>query len=240
MQRRLYTMGDVAVRSQTDEEWFYRTFGIDGEILIDHAWGREPVTMQDIKGYHTDSSSLSNGQVLPRPYEYEEARNVFLEMIDVLCADMYEKHVAARVFIWWVSYDWKSLEKVPNYNGRVTPDFYGRPHPVHSNGTARLRLKTNNARPAAEALVAQFDAKCDHRLLFRRLGVCAADVERETDTLQLDLFTDYTALERERKIQRAMLDARVKYGPNALFAGKNLVEGATTLERNQQIGGHRA
>ena len=240
MQRRLYTMGDVAVRSQTDEEWFYRTFGIDGEILIDHAWGREPVTMQDIKGYHTDSNSLSNGQVLPRPYEYEEARNVFLAMVDVLCADMYEKHVAARVFTWWVSYDWKSLEKVPNYNGRVTLDFYGRPHPVHSNGTARLRLKTNNARLAAEALVAQFDAKCDHRLLFRRLGVCAADVEPETDTLQLDLFTDYTALERERKIQRAMLDARVKYGPNALVAGKNLVEGATTLERNQQIGGHRA
>ena len=88
MQRRLYTMGDVAVRSQTDEEWFYRTFGIDGEILIDHAWGREPVTMQDIKGYHTDCNSLSNGQVLPRPYEYEEARNVFLEMVDVLCADM--------------------------------------------------------------------------------------------------------------------------------------------------------
>ena len=240
MQRRLYTMGDVAVRSQTDEEWFYRTFGIDGEILIDHAWGREPVTMQDIKGYHTDSNSLSNGQVLPRPYEYEEARNVFLEMVDVLCADMYEKHVAARVFTWWVSYDWKSLEKVPNYNGRVTPDFYGRPHPVHSNGTARLRLKTNNARLAAEALVVQFDAKCDHRLLFRRLGVCAADVEPETETLQLDLFTDYTALERERKIQRAMLDVRVKYGPNALFTGKNLMEGATTLERNQQIGGHRA
>ena len=111
---------------------------------------------------------------------------------------------------------------------------------MHSNGTARLRLKTNNARLAAEALVVQFDAKCDRRLLFRRLGVCAADVEPETDTLQLDLFTDYTALQRERKIQRAMLSVRRKYGPNALFTGKNLMEGATTLERNQQIGGHRA
>ena len=123
MQRRLYTMGDIAERSLSDEGWFYRTFGIDAEILIDHAWGRESVTMEDIKGYHSSSNSLSSGQVLPRPYEYEEARNVFLEMIDGLCADMYEKHVAARVFTWWVSYDWRSLEKVPHYNGPVTLDF---------------------------------------------------------------------------------------------------------------------
>ena len=240
MQRRLYTMGDIAERSLSDEGWFYRTFGIDAEILIDHAWGRESVTMEDIKGYHSSSNSLSSGQVLPRPYEYEEARNVFLEMIDGLCADMYEKHVAARVFTWWVSYDWRSLEKVPHYNGPVTLDFYGRPHPVHSNGTARLRLKTNDPRLAAEALVRQFDARTDHRLLFRKLGVCAADVEVEKDAFQLELFTDYAALERERKVQKALLSVRSRYGPNALFFGKNLLESATMLERNQQIGGHRA
>lgn len=100
----LFTMGDVARRSQWDEEWFYKTFGIDGEILIDHAWGKEPVTMSDIKSYRSDGHSLSNGQVLPRPYKYEEARNVFLEMIDVLVADMFKKQVLASTFTWWVSY----------------------------------------------------------------------------------------------------------------------------------------
>ena len=238
--RWMFTMGDIAARSLLDEDWFYRTFGIDGEILIDHAWGREPVTMKDIKSYHTDSHSLSNGQVLPKPYEYEKARNVFLEMVDVLCANMFEKHIISRTFTWWVSYDWKSLEVLPHYDGPVTLDFYGRMHPVHSNGTARLRLKTNSPKLVAEAMVAQFDAKTDHRLLYRRLGVCAADVEVERETLQLDLFTDYERLERERKIQGAMLSVRAKYGPNALFTGKNLEEDATTLMRNLQIGGHRA
>ena len=238
--RWMFTMGDIAARSLLDEDWFYRTFGIDGEILIDHAWGREPVTMKDIKSYHTDSHSLSNGQVLPKPYEYEKARNVFLEMVDVLCANMFEKHIISRTFTWWVSYDWKSLEVLPHYDGPVTLDFYGRMHPVHSNGTARLRLKTNSPKLVAEAMVAQFDAKTDHRLLYRRLGVCAADVEVEKETLQLDLFTDYERLERERKIQGAMLRVRAKYGPNALFTGKNLEEDATTLMRNLQIGGHRA
>ena len=238
--RWMFTMGDIAARSLLDEDWFYRTFGIDGEILIDHAWGREPVTMKDIKSYHTDSHSLSNGQVLPKPYEYEKARNVFLEMVDVLCANMFEKHIISRTFTWWVSYDWKSLEVLPHYDGPVTLDFYGRMHPVHSNGTARLRLKTNSPKLVAEAMVAQFDAKTDHRLLYRRLGVCAADVEVERETPQLDLFTDYERLERERKIQGAMLRVRAKYGPNALFTGKNLEEDATTLMRNLQIGGHRA
>ena len=238
--RWMFTMGDIAARSLLDEDWFYRTFGIDGEILIDHAWGREPVTMKDIKSYHTDSHSLSNGQVLPKPYEYEKARNVFLEMVDVLCANMFEKHIISRTFTWWVSYDWKSLEVLPHYDGPVTLDFYGRPHPVHSNGTARLRLKTNSPKLVSEAMVAQFDAKTDHRLLYRRLGVCAADVELERETLQLDLFTDYDRLERERKIQGAMLRVRAKYGANALFTGKNLMEDATTLMRNMQIGGHRA
>ncbi|MBQ8075433.1 MAG: DNA methylase [Oscillospiraceae bacterium] len=237
----LFTMGEVAARSQIDEEWFYRAFGIDGEILIDHAWGRECVTMADIKGYQADGHSLSNGQVLPRPYAYEEARNVFLEMIDVLCADMFRKKLVAPAFTWWVSYDYKSLEKLTDYDGRVTLDFYGRLHPVHSNGTARMRMKTNSPCQVAEALAAQFDAKTDHRLLYRRLGICAEDVAAaEGAFLQMDLFTDYSALAREKAVREAMQSVRIKYGANALFTGKNLQEGATTLERNLQIGGHRA
>ncbi len=240
MNAQMYSMGQVAERSQWDEEFFYKTFGIDGEILIDHAWGIEPVTMQDIKNYHTDSHSLSNGQVLPRPYRYGEARLVFREMIEVLCSDMVFKSLEAVVFTWWVSYDYKSLEVCPNYEGPVTIDYYGRLHPVHSRGTVRMNLPTNSVRAITEALTASFDQKTDHRLLYRRLGVCAADIKEDTGCIQLDLFTDYQALDKERRIQRAMLEVRMKYGTNALFKGMNLLEGATTLERNQQIGGHKA
>lgn len=236
----LFTMGDVARRSQWDEEWFYKTFGIDGEILIDHAWGKEPVTMSDIKSYRSDGHSLSNGQVLPRPYKYEEARNVFLEMIDVLVADMFKKQVLASTFTWWVSYDYKSLEEYPYYSGPVSIDFYGRLHPAGSGGTVKLRERANSVKTIAAELVAAFDAKTTHQLLYRRLGICANNITVDNGIIQLDLFTDYSALEKEKKIQAAMLEVRAKYGANALFTGKNVVEGATTLERNMQIGGHRA
>ena len=236
----LFTMGDVARKSQWDEEWFYKTFGIDGEILIDHAWGREPVAMRDIKTYHTDSHSLSNGQVLPRPYEYGEARNVFCEMIDVLCNDMFKKKLLSPSFTWWVSYDWKSLEVNPYYDGPVVVDFYGRLHPKHNNGTVKMRERTNSPKAVQDALTASFDQKTDHHLLFRRLRVCANNVTADDGMYQLDFFTDYDALEKEKKIQAAMLEVRQKFGSNAVFTGKNMVKGATTLERNMQIGGHRA
>ncbi len=236
----LNTMGDIAERTQWDEEFFYKTFGIDGEILIDHAWGIEPVTMQDIKYYHTDSHSLSNGQVLPRPYRYAEARVVFREMVEVLCADMIRKNLTAPVFTWWVSYDYKSLEECPSYDGPISIDFYGRLHPKHSNGTVRMRIPTNSVRGITASLTDSFDRKTDHRLLYRRLGVCAVDTSEDNGIYQLDLFTDFDALDRERRIQRAMLEVRARYGSNAIIKGMNLLEGATTLERNQQIGGHRA
>ncbi|MBQ6383412.1 MAG: DNA methylase [Clostridia bacterium] len=236
----LWTMGDVAVKAQSDEEWFYRKFGIDGEILIDHAFGIEPVTMADIKHYQPDARSLSNGQVLPRPYPYGEARNVLREMIDVLCSDLLSRRLHASVFSWWVSYDYRSLEKVPGYDGPVILDFYGRLHPKHSNGTVRLRLKTSSPQLIADALLASFDQKTDHRLLFRRLGVCASDVLLDSGVYQLDFFTDFEALERERKLRSALLGVRGRFGLNAVFKGNSLLEGANQLERNLQIGGHRA
>ena len=195
--------------------------------------------MQDIKTHHIDSHSLSNGQVLPRPYKYDEARNVFLEMVDVLCADMYKKELIAPSFTWWVSYDYKSLEAFPDYDGPVVMDFYGRLHPKHSNGSVKMQERTNSPTLIRPALVSSFDLKTDHRLLYRRLGVCAADVSKDDGFFQLDLFTDYEALEREQRLQGAILEVRSRYGASALFTGKNLKEGATTLERNEQIGGHR-
>ncbi len=236
----MFTMGDIAQRTQWDEEYFYKTFGIDGEILIDHAWGIEPVTMQDIKNYRSTGHSLSNGQVLPRPYPYPEARLVFREMIEVLCSDLFAKNLVTRSCSWWVSYDHKSLEVCPNYEGPVTLDFYGRLHPKHTGGVVRYHTFTASLPEIEASLVKQFDARTDHRLLFRRLGVCAQDISEDLGIYQLDLFTDYEAQERDRRLMQVMLEVRRKYGPNAVFKGINLLEGATTLERNQQIGGHRA
>ena len=236
----LFTMGDIAERAEWNEEWFYKIFGIDGELLIDHAFGIEPVTMWDIKHYHSDSSSLSKGQVLPRPYRYGEARNVLREMIEVLCSDMFAHNTVARSFSWWVSYDYKSLEEWPNYEGPVVPDFYGRLHPKHHNGTVRMREKTNSFQAVVGAVLSSFDQKTDHHLLYRRLGVCADKVASDDGCFQLDLFTDYSALAKERRLQGAMAQVRQKYGMNAVFKGNNLLKGANQLERNRQIGGHRA
>ena len=238
--RQMYTMGDIADRSQWDEQMFYREFGIDGEILIDHAWGIEPVTMQDIKNWKNSDHSLSNGQVLPRPYQYEEARIAFAEMIDLLCSDMYRKNVTCRGITWWVSYDYKSLEHCPEYDGELILDFYGRWHPKHSKGTVRLAVPGNSLQMIRGPVLEQFDKKTDHRLLFRRLGVNAVSVKKDTGIYQLDLFTDYEALEKERKIRGAMLQIRQRFGKNAVLRGINLLDGAMTRERNEQIGGHHA
>ena len=236
----MHTMGEIARYSIENEEWFYKEFGIDGEIMIDHAWGIEPVTMYDIKSYHTDNHSLSNGQVLPRPYKYDEAHVVFHEMIDVLATNMFEKNLISQTFVWWVSYDYKSLEHCPQYNGPVCIDFYGRLHPKHSNGTARTIERTNLSRLIAEVMLPDFDRKTDHRLLYRRLGVCAAYVVTDEGFYQMDFFTDYEAADRDKRLQSAMIAVRSKFGANSVIRGMNLLKGATTIERNTQIGGHRA
>ncbi|MBR2748322.1 MAG: hypothetical protein IKD97_00345, partial [Firmicutes bacterium] len=236
----LFTMGDVGAKSQYDMEWFYKNFGVDAEILVDHAWGVEPVTMEDIKGYRSDSHSLSNGQVLPRPYHYGEARNVLREMIEALAYDMFKKKIVSQVFTWWVSYDYKSLKEVPDYTGPVAIDFYGRLHPAHDSGTVRTALPTNSPEMITSTILRQFDALVDNRLLFRRLGVCANTIKEDDGVFQLDMFTDYKALEKEKRMQAAMMEVRGRYGANAILKGNNFIEGATMRERNEQIGGHRA
>ena len=236
----LHTMGEIAQMSQWNEEYFYKTFGVDGEILIDHAWGIEPVTMEDIKGYKTEKHSVSNGQVLPKPYEYAEARLVFAEMVEVLCTDLFSQRLVAKSCSWWVSYDYKSLEHCPGYDGPVSLDYYGRLHPKHSNGTIKLPSMTNSIQIMTAALLRQFDLKTDHRLLYRRLGVCANDVACDDGAFQISMFLDYEKLDRENRLRGAMQEVRRKFGTNALFRGMNLMDGATALERAQQIGGHRA
>ncbi len=236
----LFTMGEVARKSLQNEEWFYKRFGIDGEILIAHAWGYDPVTMADIKSYHSSAHSLSSGQVLPRPYKYDEARNVLAEMIDVLCADMFGKTLISQRYSWWVSYDYKSLEVCPFYDGEVKLDFYGRLHPKHSNGTVKMPMETNLTSIVSPRILEAFDIKTDHRLLYRRLGIAAENVRTDHNFFQMNLFVDYEAIAREKRLQGIIGEIRLKYGMNALFTAKNLLKGATQLERNQQIGGHRA
>ena len=233
----ILTMGDIARTSIVEEEFLYRLFGVDAEILIDHAWGIEPCTLADIKAYRPRAHSLSVGQVLPRPYAFAEARVVFAEMAEQLAMDLVAKGLATGCLSFWVSFDPVSLEKC-RYDGPLAVDYYGRLHPRHTGGTVRLRTRTASARALREALLAAFDGAVDHQLYVRRLGVCANDTHN--DCVQLDMFTDYGALESEEKIQRVILDIRRKYGRNAILKGMNYLDGATARERNTQIGGHRA
>ena len=238
--RGLFTMGDIAAMSLSNEGLLYDLFGVNAELLIDHAWGIEPTQMDDIKNYKTDSHSLSTGQVLPRPYHYGEGLLVFREMADILCADLFAKDLTTQALTWWVSYDPQSLEEYPSYTGPLTVDFYGRTLPKGTHGNVRLRIRTNSKNLIMEALTQSYEAKVDHGLLVRRLGIAANDTRLDDGYRQLDLFTDFEALEREKNMQRAMLAVRRRYGLNAVVKGMNLMEGATTIARNQQIGGHRA
>ena len=233
----ILTMGDIARTSIVDEEFLYRLFGIDAEIMIDHAWGIEPCTIADIKAYKPKAHSLSVGQVLPRPYAYDEARLVFAEMVEQLSMDLVNKGLATSCLTFWVSFDPVSLEKY-RYDGPVAIDYYGRLHPKHTGGTVRLRTRTSSARVLRGALLVAFESHVDHQLYVRRLGVAANDTHNEC--LQLDMFTDYEALENDEKVQRVILSIRRKYGSNAILKGMNYLEGATARERNTQIGGHRA
>ena len=238
--RGLYTMGDIAAMAQSNEGYLYDLFGINAEILIDHAFGIEPCTMADIKAYKPEGRSLSTGQVLPRPYQYDEGLLVFKEMADLLCADLLSKNLTTPSVTWWISFDPESLNVNPYYQGPLALDYYGRLHPRHAKGTVKMRVRTNSKALIMERLVPSFEKKVDKRLLIRRLGIAANDVEWDDGTYQLDLFTDFEAVERERKLQRAMLEVRRRFGLNAIVKGMNLMQGATTMERNTQIGGHRA
>ena len=258
----LFTMGDIARCSlggpgdYHNQQLLYRLFGVNAELLIDHAWGWEPCTMADIKAYRPSAHSLGAGQVLHEPYPFDRARLVLHEMAEQLALDLTEKGLLTTQLVLTVGYDVVNLSdpaRRAQYTGPVTTDHYGRRVPRHAHGTAGLGQPTASVRQIAAALCSLFDRITDPRLLVRRLTITAA---RVTDAHaaaaaaryeQLDLFTDYDArrLEqqaraREQNMQQAMLSIRHKYGKNALFRGMDLQEGATALSRGAQIGGHRA
>lgn len=261
----IFTMGDIARCSIGkpnefyNEDLLYKLFGINAELLIDHAWGWEPCTMADIKAYKPTTNSTGSGQVLQCPYDYKKARLVIQEMADMLALDLVDKGLVTDQVVLTVGYDIENLTN-PDirklYQGEITTDRYGRKLPKHAHGTVTLKQQTSSAMLITNAVLELYDRIVDQKLLVRRLYVTAGHVVEESAVKkepvfeQLDLFTDYSALEkqqqeekeklkREKQIQEAMLTIKKKFGKNAILKGLNLEEGATAKERNKQIGGHK-
>lgn len=257
----MFTMGDVARCSVHDEDKLYKLFGKNAELLIDHAWGWEPTTIEAIKAYRPSTNSLGSGQVLHQPYEPEKAKLVLREMADLLVLDLVDKGLVTDQIVVTVGYDIENLtdpERSKKYHGAIVRDHYGRQIPKHAHGTANLDGHTSSTKKIMCAASELFDRIVDKNLLVRRLNIVANHVLPEADApkkndgfVQLDLFTDYAALElkqereraeleREKKMQKAMLTIKKKFGKNAILKGMNLEEGATAKDRNEQIGGHKA
>ena len=247
----IFTMGDVARCSLQNEGLLYRLFGINAELLIDHAWGWESCTMADIKAYRPETNSISSGQVLQQPYDFEKAKLVTREMTDALVLDLVDKGLLTDQIVLTVGYDIENLTdpaRAEAYHGEVTTDGYGRKIPKHGHGSANLGRPTASTSRIVEAMMELFDRVADRALLVRRLNVTACHVIPESEVPpeegQLSLFDegqeDTEALEREKRRQRAILTIQKKYGKNALLKGMNLEEGATARDRNGQIGGHKA
>ena len=257
----MFTMGDVARCSIRHEALLYKLFGKNAELLIDHAWGWEPVTVEAIKAYRPSSHSLSSGQVLHQPYSFEKAKLVLREMADALALDLVDKGLVTDQIDVAVGYDAGNLAdpgRREAYRGEVVRDHYGRQLPKYAHGSANLGGYMSSAKKILGAAAELFDRIADQNLLVRRLNIAAGHVlpeaeasEKNTRFEQLDLFTDYAALEaereqeraelaRERRMQQAVLGIKKRFGKNAILRGMNLEEGATAKDRNAQIGGHKA
>jgi DNA polymerase V len=252
-QNNMHTMGDVARCSIHNEDKLFKLFGINAELLIDHAWGYEPCTMQSIKSYVPTTNSISSGQVLHCPYNYEKTKLIIKEMTELLVLDLVDKHLVTNQLVLTVGYDIDNLtNRNIDYKGEVTIDRYGRSVPKHAHGTENLDHKTSSNKIISEAVMKLYDRIIDKRLLTRRITLTANNVineeqaEKENSIEQIDLFTDYNEKEqkhnkelKERNLQRSILDIKKKYGKNAILKGMNFEDGATTIERNEQVGGHK-
>ena len=266
----LFTMGDIArcsLGKDSDfynEDLLYKLFGVNAELLIDHAWGFEPVTMDLIKAYKPSVTSLGSGQVLQCPYDFEKGKLIVREMTDLLVLDLVEKRQLTDQIVLTVGYDIENLTDATrrkNYTGEVTIDHYGRKVPKHAHGTVNLDRQTSSTKLIMDAVMDLYDRIVDKDLLVRRVNIVANRlvdedcVKENVSYEQLNLFTSYgvdakkeeakekalnETLSKERKLQEAMLKVKKKYGKNAMLKGMNLQEGAMTIERNNQIGGHKA
>ena len=262
----LYTMGDIARCSlggpgeYFNEDMLYRMFGVNAELLIDHAWGWEPCRISDIKGYKPRNRSIGSGQVLHEPYTYEKAGIVVREMIDALSLDLVEKGLVTNQLVLTIGYDIANLSNQrlsAQYRGQVSTDRYGRSIPKHAHGTENLQRKTSSSQVLADAMMNLYRRITDKNLLIRRIAMSANRVtdekcmEEKPEFQQLDFFTDYKALQQqmeeeksrlqeERQMQETLLNIKKKFGKNAVLKGMSLQEGATARDKNNQIGGHKA
>lgn len=255
----MYTMGDVARYSIVDEDFLYKLFGINAELLIDHAWGWEPCTIADVKAYKPSTNSISSGQVLQSPYYFDKAKLVTREMTELLVLELVEKGLVTNQIVLTVGYDIENLtdETISSgYKGEVITDHYGRKVPKYAHGTTNLTRQTSSSKLIVDAVMELFERIVNKGLLVRRITIAACKLEREAQVKeplpeQLDLFTDYEALmkkrqqeeiqlDREKRMQEAVLSIKKKFGKNAILKGMNLEEGATAKDRNSQIGGHKA
>lgn len=261
----LYTMGDIArcsigkANDYYNEELLYKLFGINAELLIDHAWGYEPCTMEHIKAYKPSTNSVSSGQVLQCPYDFEKAKLVTKEMADSMVLDLVDKGLVTDQIVLTIGYDIENLadqKRRANYTGSITTDRYGRKVPKHAHGTQNLKKKTSSAHIIVSSVMELYDRIIDKNLLIRRITLNANKLVpensiEEENYEQLDIFTDYnllakkkaeekSALQQEKNMQKAILTIKKKYGKNAILKGMNLMEGATARDRNKQIGGHKA
>lgn len=262
----LYTMGDVArcsvgkANELYNEDLLYKLFGINAELLIDHAWGYESCTMEQIKAYKPETNSICTGQVLHCPYDFDKTRLVVKEMTDLMSLDLVDKGLVTDQIVLTIGYDIDNLTdpaRKKRYKGAVTTDRYGRKVPKHAHGTINLKRQTSSTQMLMDAVMELYDRIVDKDLLIRRINITANKLVDEHTVAnndayeQLDFFTDYEAvkkqkekedadLERERHMQEAMLSIKKKYGKNAILKGMNLQEGATAKDRNAQIGGHKA
>lgn len=262
----LYTMGDIArcsIGKPTDyynEELLYKLFGINAELLIDHAWGYEPCTMEDVKTYKPETNSISSGQVLHCPYEFDKARLVVKEMTDLMVLDLVDKGLVTNQIVLTIGYDIENITDKnisQSYKGTVTTNYYGKKVPKPAHGTTNLPKQTSSTTLITNAVMELYDKIVNKKLLIRRINIVANklvdehSVKNANKYEQLDLFTDYEILkkqrekenaesEREKRMQNTILDIKKKFGKNAILKGMNLQEGATAKDRNNQIGGHKA
>ena len=254
----IYTMGDVALTSLKNEDLLYKLFGINAELLIDHAWGYEPCTIADIKAYKPMSKSLNSGQVLHCPYDAEGGRLIVREMCDLLVLDMVDKGVATNQLTLTIGYDADNLKNPNNpYLGEVTMDHYGRAIPKHAHGSVNFPIHTSSTEEIMEGVLRLYDRIINPNLLIRRVNISVNNLISESERRdvaegeQMDFFTDYEKRDKEKSAkkaryareklrQNALIAIKKKYGGNAVIKGMNLTEGATTIDRNKQIGGHKA
>lgn len=254
----LYTMGDVARCSLNNENLLYKLFGVNAELLIDHAWGWEPTTIEEVKAYKPERNSISSGQVLHSPYKYENAKLIVREMIDLLSLDLTDKHLVTKQLVLDIGYD---IENLTNpaikkmYNGEITIDNYGREVPKHSHGTINLDYNTSSSKVLSKKCIELYDRIVNKNLLIRKINITAYNiidediVEKEVVHEQLNLFSssddseqkieDKKRQKEDNKLQHVLLDIKNKYGKNSILKGMNLEEGGTTIDRNNQVGGHK-